>query len=211
MAISAEQMEALLTRVMGAVAAPRSDASGLGPMRACEWGMDRMKRVKYFKEWRNEAEVRMKYMSETDSQKKLCLIQSWGGPDLIKYMTRIAGVTFEAHRTAAGEDVAADTYDQAMTKVTTELARHVNRTMAVYDLFNTKQDSLSWMEFVHLIEDKALICQFDEKPYTFKDAVKDALVMGVRDNKFRQKALMDDPDLDILTKSGISNEEANML
>ena len=208
MAISAEQMEALLTRVMGAVAAPRSDASGLGPMRACEWGMDRMKRVKYFKEWKNEAEVRMKYMSETDSQKKLCLIQSWGGPDLIEYMTRIAGVTFEAHRTAAGEDVAADTYDQAMTKVTTELAKHVNRTMAVYDLFNTKQDSLSWMEFVHLIEDKALICQFDEKPYTFKDAVKDALVMGVRDNKFRQKALMDDPDLDLLTKSGISNEEA---
>ena len=32
--------------------------------------------------------------------------------------------------------------------------------------------------------------------------------MGVRDNKFRQKALMDDPDLDLLTKSGISNEEA---
>ena len=208
MAISADQMEAILTRVMGAVAAPRSDASGLGPMRPCEWGTDRMKRVKYFKEWRKEAEVRMKYMSETDSQKKLCLIQSWGGPELIEYMTRIATVTFEPYTATGGAAIPADTYDEAMTKVTTELAKHVNRTMAVYDLFNTKQDSLSWLEFVHLIEDKALICQFDEKPYIFKDAVKDALVMGVRDNKFRQKALMDDPDLDILTKAGISHEEA---
>ena len=77
MAISAEQLEAILTTAMGAVAAPRSDASGLGPMRPCEWGIDRMKRVKFFKEWRKEAEVRMKYMSETDSQKN-CASSSLG-------------------------------------------------------------------------------------------------------------------------------------
>ena len=64
------------------------------------------------------------------------------------------------------------------------------------------------MEYVHLVEDKALIRQFDERPYIFKEAVKNALVMGVRDNRFRQKELMDDPDLDTLVKAGMSHQEA---
>ena len=204
-----EQMEAMLTRIMGAMNQPKTDASTLGPMRPCEWGTDRMKRVKFFKDWKKEAEVRMKYLGEADEKRKLCLIQTWGGPELIEYMTRVAKVNFEdipAVGDAGG--ITADTYTEAMEKVTKELAKHVNRTMAVYDLFNIKQDSLSWMEYVHLVEDKALICQFDERPYTFKEAVKDALVMGVRDNRFRQKALMDDPDLDTLVKAGMSHEEA---
>ena len=135
-----EQMEAMLTRIMGAMNQPKTDASTLGPMRPCEWGTDRMKRVKFFKDWKKEAEVRMKYLGEADEKRKLCLIQTWGGPELIEYMTRVAKVNFEdipAVGDAGG--ITADTYTDG--KVTKELAKHVNSPIAVYDLFNIKQDS----------------------------------------------------------------------
>ena len=37
----------------------------------------------------------MKYLGEADEKRKLCLIQTWGGPELIEYMTRVAKVNFE--------------------------------------------------------------------------------------------------------------------
>ena len=58
-------------------------------------------------------------------------------------------VTIVATRQPAAdgaEAVEPDTYDQVVEKVKIELRKLVNRTMAMHDLYNTKQGSRSWMD-----------------------------------------------------------------
>ena len=52
------------------------------------------------------------------------------------------------------------------------------------------------------MEAKAQNLEFDTKPYTHKNAVKDALIMGMADKKLTERALAEDPDHDTLMKWG---------
>ena len=79
-----------------------------------------------------------------------------------------------------------------MVKVKTELRKLVNRTMAMYQLKNTKQGDRSWMDYIKILEDKAHILNLNVIPYTEDDAVKDAAVYGMSDEKLREKAIADD-------------------
>ena len=143
--------------------------------------------------------------AETDADNSL--LWSWGGPDLVNFMKMHAKVILETIP-AVGEtpQTLKDTYAQAITKIRAELHRLVNRTLAMHELINTKQGNRTWLEFYSDIETKAQNLEFDTVPYTHKDAVKDALIMGMDDRKLMERALSEDPDHDTLMKWGQARE-----
>ena len=53
---------------------------------------------------------------------------------------------------------------------------------------------------------KARNRDFDTRPYTHKDAVKDALIMGMTDKKLMERALAEDPSHDTLMLWGQARE-----
>jgi hypothetical protein len=149
----------------------------------------------------------MKYIGVTDDGKKVILLRSWGGEDLVKFMKTHAKIVFEA--IPATDDTAAipeDTYAQVITKVKDELRLLVNRTMAMHQLLTTKQGDRTWMDFIKDLEDKAHILAFDTQAYKQNDAVKDAAIFGMADPRLKEKALAEDPDLETLIRWGQSRE-----
>ena len=126
----------------------------------------------------------MKFLGVEQDEKKLILLRSWGGAELVKFMKSHAKVKFEV-TPAVGETpaIAADTYDDAVKKIKDELRKMVNRTMAMYQLFTTKQGDRNWMDFIRVLEDKAHVLDFAAIPYTENDAVKDAAIFGMSDEK----------------------------
>ena len=149
----------------------------------------------------------MKYIGVNEDGKKLILLRSWGGADLVSFMKSHAKVKFE--ETPADGDTAAvpaDSYDAAITKIKAELRKMVNRTMAMYQLFTTKQGDRNWMDYIKTLEDKAHVLDFAAVPYTENDAIKDAAIFGMSDEKMQEKALAEDPTLDKLIRWGQSRE-----
>ena len=185
----------------------KNDPSALGPMPPCVLSADKMFRLSQFETWLEEAENRMKFIGIDDNEKKLSLLRSWGGSDFIGFMKTHVKIRFEeipAEGTTAA--IPADTYDEAVQKVKAELRKSVNRTMAMYQLFNTKQGERNWMDYVKVLEDKAHILDFNNTRYTHNDAVKHAAIFGMTDDRLQEKALSDDPTLEDLIRQGQSRE-----
>ena len=172
---------------------PRNDPSALGPIRQCLMGSQKMLKLTLFEEWLEEAESRMQYIGTVDDKSKIILLKSWGGTELVDFM-----------KTHIKTEL--DNYEATVTTIKEELRKLVNRTMAMYDLLTTKQGSQGWMDFIHNLEKKAKILNFNQHPYTIQDAVKDAAIFGMTDTRLREKALADDPNLETLTRWGQARE-----
>ena len=74
---------------------------------------------------------------------------------------------------------------------------------------STKQGAKAWMDFIYDLEKKAYVLDFINHPYTHKDAVRDAAILGKTDTKLKEKALVNDPDLDTLVKWGQAHESGS--
>ena len=81
----------------------------------------------------------MQFLSVTEDTKKVILLRSWGGAELVKFMKTHAKVKFE-DTPAAGDTAAipADTYKEVIDKTKQELQSLVNRTMAMHQLLTSK-------------------------------------------------------------------------
>eukprot|EP00111_Clytia_hemisphaerica_P002020 TCONS_00005717-protein len=86
------------------------------------------------------------------------------------------------------------------------LGRMVNRTMAMHQLLGTKQGTRTWGDFLLDLEKKAKSLNFDKKPYTTEEAIKDAAIFGMNDVSLREKALAEDPNLEKLSRWGQERE-----
>ena len=129
---------------------PRNDPSALGPMTPCALGTNKMTKLTKFEEWLEEAENRMAYVGNQEDSDKIILLKSWGGSELNEFIkTHVSIVTTAQPAVGTTEAIPADTYDQVVEKIKTELRKLVNRTMAMHDLLNTKQGSRSWMDYIH--------------------------------------------------------------
>ena len=149
----------------------------------------------------------MQFLGVTEDSKKVILLRSWGGADLVKFMKTHAKVNFDT--TPATDDteaIPADSYKDTIDKTKKELQSLVNRTMAMHQLFTSKQGDTDWMNFIKDLEDKAHILNFNTAPYKQDDAVKDAAIFGMCDRKLKEKALAEDPDLTTLIRWGQSRE-----
>ena len=62
------------------------------------------------------------------------------------------------------------------------------------------------MDYIHELEKKAKILDFNKKPYTTDEAIKDAAIRGMTDSKLSEKALAEDHDKDTLVKQGQARE-----
>ena len=94
-----------------------------------------MTRLKYFEDWLEEAESRMKYIGTSEDTAKIILLKSWGGAELIEFMRIHAKVKFESiPGTTTEADVPADTYAHTIDKTKNEMRRLVNKTMAIHTL-----------------------------------------------------------------------------
>ena len=188
-------------------AAARNDPSALGPFAPCSLGKNKMTKLTKFEEWLEEAENRMEYIGNQEDKDKIILLKSWGGSELTDFIkTRVDLVT--TGRPADGDQPAVEpaTYPQVIEKIKIELRRLVNRTMAMHDLYNTKQGSKSWMDYIHELEKKAKVLDFARRPYTMDEAVKDAAIRGMTDAKLSEKALAEDLDKDSLVSQGQARE-----
>ena len=189
------------------VAAPRNDPAALGPMPPCSLGTNKMSKLTKFEEWLEEAENRMAYIGNQSDQDKIILLKSWGGAELNEFMkSHVTIITTLQPAVGDQPAVAADTYAEVVEKIKVELRNLVNRTMALHDLFNSKQGSKTWMTFVHELEKKAKVLDFARRPYTTEEAVKDAAIRGMRDVKLSERALAEDLDKDTLVKQGQARE-----
>ena len=184
----------------------QKSAAALGQMKQLDLGPDKMRKLKKFNEWLEEAENRMKYLGSNTNDEKISLLRAWGGPDLVSFMKLHAKVKFYIPATDTEAEIAGDTYAQVIKKIRDELQLLVNRTLAMHELHTTKQGNRPWLEFYAEIEERAQNLEFNTKPYTHKDAVKDALIMGMSDKKLMERALTEDPDHDTLMKWGQARE-----
>ena len=64
----------------------RNDATALGPIPPCILGTNKMTRLQQFETWLEEAGNRMKFLSVTEDGKKVILLRSWRGTDLVQFM-----------------------------------------------------------------------------------------------------------------------------
>ena len=88
-----DQFQQLMTTLRGPQQPQRQkSAAALGHMQQLDMGPDKMRKLKKFNEWLEEAENRMTYIdAETDAE-KISLLRSWGGPDLLNFMKMHAKV-----------------------------------------------------------------------------------------------------------------------
>ena len=137
-------------------------AAALGPMRSLDMGPDKMRKLKKFSEWLEEAENRMSYIGVNMDEEKISLLRAWGGPGLVNFMKLHAKVVFEKIP-AIGQvaEIPKDTYAQIVTKIKNELQGLVNRTLAMHELLTTKQGNRPWLEFYADVEAKAQNLEFD--------------------------------------------------
>ena len=200
----------------------RNNPSVLGPMRQCNLGDDKMKKLTIFDEWLEEAENRMDFIGINDDKEKLILLKTWGGPDvneILKQQTSVFRIKQEPEEsndeanTSSGSKLPksiikqdTNTYQQTVDTIRNTLEKLVNRTMAVHRLMTTSQGDRTWVEFIKDIEAKAKILNFEKKPYTQEEAIKDAAIFGMSDAKLREKALAEDPDLETLSRWGHAKE-----
>ena len=64
-------------------------------MKALDLGPDKMRKLKNFNEWLEEAENRMNYIGTNNNDEKISLLRSWGGSDLVTFMKLHAKVNLE--------------------------------------------------------------------------------------------------------------------
>ena len=186
---------------------PQKSAAALGHMRPLELGSDKMRKLKIFNEWLEEAENRMKYLGVNTDDEKISLLRAWGNSEIVTFMKLHAKVRFETVPAIGDQpEIPKDNYDQIVTKIRGVLQKMVNRTLAMHELMTTKQGNRTWLEFYTDLETKAQNLDFDTTRYTHKDAVKDALIMGMSDKKLMERALTEDPDHDTLIGWGEARE-----
>ena len=199
-------MQAVIPQAPAPAPAP-VDASLLGPPPPCNLGTDKMKQHQHFETWLEEVENRMRYMGVTEDTKKISLLRSWGGPDLVKLMKAHAGVRFDdTPATADTEAIPADTYANAVKKIKDELGKLINRTLAMHQLMTCKQGDRKWMDFIKDLEERVAVLDFDSNPYKNADAVRDAAIFGTSDSGLKEKGMAESPDLATLTRLGQSRE-----
>ena len=196
----------------------KNDPSALGPMRQCALGSDKMCKLTLFDDWLEEVENRMEYIGTGTDKEKIILLKTWGGTeikDLIKAQSSLANTTnqkqnkvpqpggnLEENSTNVPDNMPpldeddTSSYKMLIDSIRAHLMKMVNRTMAMHQLMKTKQGSRPWNEFVKDLETKARSLNFDKKPYTTEEAIKDAAIFGMNDSKMTEKALAEDPNID---------------
>ena len=224
--LSAEQFQALLATITSTATAaanvttpdhqPRNDPSALGPMRKCSLGSDKMRKLTLFDEWLEEAENRMEYIGVTSDKEKIILLKTWGGVDITELIKlQQSPLNIKSEDTGHGEAPVDVKYDDLIRHLREYMSKMVNRTMAMHQLLTTQQGSRTWTDFIRDLEKKSKILNFDKRPYTVEEAIKDAAIFGMSDATLKEKALAEDPDLEKLTRWGqareTGREDANYL
>ncbi len=214
--LSAEQFQALLATITNAAAgitgatipgATKNDPAALGPIRQCALGTDKMRKLTIFDAWLEEAENRMAYIGITSDAEKIILLKTWGGPDITELIKlEQSNLNIKTEYSEGGDQATNTTYSQLTQKLRTYLSKLVNRTMAMHQLLTTQQGSRNWSDFIRDLETKAKILDFEKKPYTIQEAIKDAAIFGMTDAALKEKALAEDPDLEKLTRWGQARE-----
>ena len=83
--------------------------------------------------------------------------------------------------TVTGQCPAIDNIHDIVNGIQELLMKNVNRTMEMYQLMKTSQGRMNWNSFIRELEIKAKILNFEKKPYTIKEAIKDAAIFGMND------------------------------
>ena len=195
---------------------PRNDPAVLGPMRQCTLGDDKMRKLTLFDEWLEEAEYRMEYIGTSSDKEKIILLRTWGGQEFKELIKRQSSKLIKTNVPVKKEDpdgppALEGDADESQTSVQGEyqetikgirelLMRNVNRTMAMYQLMNTRQGTMSWNSFIRDLEIKAKTLNLDKRPYTIDEAIKDAAIFGMNDTQMKEKALAEDPSIETLSR-----------
>ena len=199
------------------VPAQRNDPSVLGPMRQCLLGDDKMRKLTLFDEWLEEAECRMEYIGDISDKEKTILLRTWGGQEIKELIKRQASKlsgasllimkddgdeipSLEGDPPESNTKTGQEQYQDIVNGIRGLLMKNVNRTMAMYQLMNTCQGTMNWNSFIRELEIKAKILNFDKKPYTIEEAIKDAAIFGMNDGQMKEKALAEDPSIETLTR-----------
>ena len=126
----------------------------------------------------------MEYIGVSNDKEKIILLKTWGGPEvieLIKLEQSALNIKSENAKNDADEETHETSYLELVEKLRTMVSKMVNRTMAMYQLLTTQQGSRTWTDFIRDLERKAKTLNFERKPYTIHEAIKDAAIFGMND------------------------------
>ena len=130
-----------------------------------------------------------------DSKKK-AFLQLWGGD---------AMMTLFEHE---GKVAAADTYEQAVTKIKNALKGQINEVYPVFKLFcEMPQGKKSFTEWYPSVLDQAKLCNFEG--YNAQRAARDAMTMQTANHKLRKQALADGLEYQDFIKYGLAIEASS--
>ena len=159
----------------------------------------------------------MEYIGDISDKEKTILLRTWGGPEIKELIKRQASKLSGASLLIMKDDgdeipslegdppdsntmTGQGQYQDIINGIRGLLMKNVNRTMAMYQLMNTSQGTMNWNSFIRELEIKARILNFDKKPYTIEEAIKDAAIFGMNDGQMKEKALAEDPSIETLTR-----------
>ena len=120
----------------------------------------------------------MEYIGTSSDKEKIILLRTWGGQEFKELIKRQSSKLIKTNVPVKKEDpdgppALEGDADESQTSVQGEyqetikgirelLMRNVNRTMAMYQLMNTRQGTMSWNSFIRDLEIKAKT--LDKKP-----------------------------------------------
>ena len=145
------------------------------------------------------------------------MLRTWGGPEIKELIKRQASKfsgpsvpitkedgddmpSLEGDPPDSNTVTGQGQYQDIVNGIRELLMKYVNRTMAMYQLMNTSQGTMNWNSFIRELEIKAKILNFEKKPYTIEEAIKDAAIFGMNDGQMKEKALAEDPSIETLTR-----------
>ena len=146
-----KQFKQMLTKIVGArqegaggqtqVGGGESNAAVIRPMQPCTLGVDKTRRLETFGDWIRECQVQMDFMNITNDGRKIALIRSWAGPDLMNFWDKEAWINWVAIQGQDGNvETPADTFNQIIEKTKAEIKNHINKDRAMIELISTKQE-----------------------------------------------------------------------
>ena len=142
--------------------------------------------------------VNMVFSTEdiANEKKKKSFLQIWGGDDMVTLFEHVGKVQEEA-----------DTFEEAMKKITDALKGQINEVYPVYKLFcEMPQGRKSFSDWYPKVLEQAQLCNFDG--YTAEKAARDAMTMQTENHRLRKCALAEGPDFQTFVEQGLALESA---
>ena len=175
-----------------------------------DMGENAEERLVNFHEWAEEVNDKLKVAGVDDQKLQTRIALMWGGKDVKAYATEKAKVRLDDDTGA--EPAEADTWDSAITKITTVMEEGINETFAMFKFRQQEQGQRNIGKWYKQLKSSVKTLRLGRctcgHGYTEDRAIRDVMVEMTNDGKLRKDGLSKDLSLAEVVRAGEANELA---